>query len=151
MSGEEVLALYDKIIASPIPLERLAGVVQPLYARWGIRTGKQRTETIGAPIGRTIARTLCCFAKHGQTFLHAKQGDTGCVLTAELPSSICALKGEFRVSLSRCDTGTDVAAAIEIPGQAFDWGKCRRCLDEFFKDVRNDLGLPPSPLARSAA
>ncbi len=90
ISGEMVLSIYDKIVASPIPLASLAGVVQPLYASLGVRTGKERAGLIRTPIGRAIARTLCAFAKRGRTFQSAEQNELGCRLTATLPSSVCA-------------------------------------------------------------
>lgn len=144
LSGEAILALYDRIVASPIPLEKLAAVVQPLYASWGIRTGKERTEVVGIPIGRAIARTLCSFARHGQTFHGAEQSAAGCALTADLPSSVCALKGTLTISLVRHRQQTRVAASTDIPGQMYDWGKSHRSLDQLFSDLKSNLGLPAS-------
>lgn len=144
LSGEQILALYDKVIASPVPLEKLAGVIQPLYASWGVRTGKERVELINAPIGRTIARTLCSLAKHSQTFDRAEQHETGCILYAELPSSLTALKGQLIISLLRHEQQTQVTASTNIPGQFFDWGKSTRALEQFFTEIRTDLGLPLS-------
>ncbi len=55
-SGEDYLKLFDKVVSSPIPLDRLASVLQPLYESWGIRTGKERNEWMPTRIGRTIAQ-----------------------------------------------------------------------------------------------
>jgi len=151
VSGEAILALYDKVMSSPIPLESLAGVLQPLYESWGIRTGKERGGWIAAPIGRAIARTLCSFAKHSQTFQTAEQHDAGCILTAELPSSVCALKGKLTISLLRREQQTYISATTAIPGQLYDWGKSNRCLEQFFNEVQTDLGLPPSLNQRRVA
>jgi len=151
VSGEAILALYDKIVPSPVPLEGLVAVLQPLYASWGFRTGKERTELIETPIGRAIARALCSFAKYGQTFQSAEQSDSGCILTADLPSSVCAMKGKLTISLLRSEFRTQVAAMTAIPGQMYDWGKSRRCLDQLFNDLRSDLGLPPSSSRRRVA
>ncbi len=151
VSGESLLALYDKIVASPIPLKNLVAIVQPLYASWGIGTGKQRTDLIEIPIGRVIAHTLCSFAKHGQAFQSAQQHDTGCVLNADLPSSVCALKGNLTISLLRHELHTQVTATTSIPGQLYDWGKSHRCLEQFFIDLKSDLGLPASVNLRQVA
>lgn len=151
VSGETILALYDKIVSSPVPLESLAAVVQPLYESWGIRTGKERIELIETPVGRAIARTLCSFARQGQAFRSAEQGESSCILTADLPSSACALKGKLTVSLLRREIQTQVAAKTDIPGQMYDWGKSRRCLEQLFNDLRSDLGLPPSFSQRQVA
>ncbi len=40
ITGEMILGIYDKIVASPIPLASLAGVVQPLYASLGVPHGQ---------------------------------------------------------------------------------------------------------------
>lgn len=151
VSGEAILALYDKVMSSPIPLESLAAVLQPLYESWGIRTGKERGGSIAAPIGRAIARTLCSFAKHGQTFQSAEQHDAGCVLTAELPSSVCSLTGKLTISLLGRGPQTQISATTVIPGQLYDWGKSNRCLEQLFNDLQSDLGLPPGGNQRRVA
>ena len=151
ISGEAFLAIYDKVVQSPIPLEKLAAVVQPLYATWGIRTGRERTELIRIPIGRAIAQTLCSLAKHGQELQNVEQHENGCLVNADLPSSICALKGTLTVSLHSYDSDTRVAAKTSIPGQLYDWGKSDRCLEQLFSDLRTDLGLPPGCNQRQVA
>ncbi|MEZ6032074.1 MAG: hypothetical protein R3C17_03210 [Planctomycetaceae bacterium] len=151
ISGEAILAVYGKVIQSPIPLDRLAAVVQPMYASWGIRTGKGRTHLMRIPIGRAIARTLCSLAKHGQTLQNVVQHEDGCVVHADLPSSICALKGILTISLQRCEGGTQIEASTDIPGQLFDWGKSNRCLEQLFNDLRTELGLPPGNSQRRVA
>jgi hypothetical protein len=151
LSGEAVLALYDKVVESPVPLEKLAAVLQPLYASWGVRTGKERSEDIAVPIGRAIARALCSLARQSQAFEGAEQHPAGCVLTAELPSSVCALKGKLIVALIKRDQRTRVRASTDIPGQMYDWGKSQRCLETLFRDLHSDMGLPPRPGRRHVA
>ncbi len=151
ISGEAILEVYDKIVASPIPLATLATVVQPLYASWGIRTGKERSEVVDMPIGRTIAVALISLAKHGLPFQDAQQSDSGCQLNAELPSSICALKGSLSITLIQKGQKTAVHAATTIPGQMYDWGKSDRCLDQLLSDLRSGHDLPPGISQRSAA
>jgi len=151
ISGEAILAVYDKVMSSPIPLEKLAAVVQPLYASWGIRTGKERQEFVTTPIGRCIARCLCSMARHGQKLQNVEQHNEGCVLTAELPSSVCSLKGTLTISLQARQAQTQIAAKTSIPGQMYDWGKSNRCLEQLFEDLRSDLGLPPGHVQRNVA
>ncbi len=150
LSGEALLAIYDKIVSSPVSFEGIASVVQPLYAKWGVRTGKDRTETIDAPIGRAIARALCSLASKGQAIQGVEQGEDGCLLTAELPSSVTSFQGELKISLQRAGDGTHVAAATHIPGQVYDWGKSNRSLDRLFADLRQDQGLPASNKRQAA-
>lgn len=142
LTGEAVLELYDKLVASPVPLASLATVLQPLYDSWGIRTTKERVEAIAAPVGRVIALVLCSLARNGQKIEKVEQFDAGCLLIAELPSSVCALAGQLTVGIERRPKRTKVTAATRIPGQMYDWGKSQRCLDVLFKDLDTDLGLP---------
>ena len=144
LSAEALLGMYDKIVASPIPLETVAALVQPIYAAWGVRTGKDKMGLIHAPIGRCIARTLCSLARHRQQLEAVEQNDAGCILIAELPSSFTAFQGEIKISLMRHDEPqvTHIAALTNIPGQMYDWGKSTRCLDTLFTDLQNDMGLP---------
>lgn len=141
LSGEAFLDICDKIVASPIPLSNLAAIVQPIYDSWGIRTGKARSESLNQPVGLSIARTLCSFARNSQTFKTAEQIEDGCLLSAELPSTICSLKGTISVVLrSKDDRQTVVDARTGIPGQLYDWGKSERCLQQLFNDLVT--GLP---------
>jgi hypothetical protein len=71
-----------------------------------------------------------------------EQFDAGCLLIAELPSSVCALAGQLTVGIEHRPKRTKVTAATRIPGQMYDWGKSQRCLDVLFKDLDTDLGLP---------
>ena len=151
LSGEAILAVYDKVMSSPIPLEKLAAVVQPLYASWGIRTGKERQGFVNTPIGRSIARCLCSMARHGQKLQNVEQHNEGCVLTAELPSSVCSMKGTLAISLQSCQAQTQIAAKTSIPGQLYDWGKSNRCLEQLFEDLKSDFGLPPGHVQRNVA
>lgn len=139
VSGESILAICSNVIQSPIPLEKLTGVVQPLYASWGVRTGRERTECVHLPIGVVIASALCSLARHSQTIQNVEQHEQGCTLNAELPSSITALKGSICVRLERNGEVTLVNASTSIPGQIFDWGKSHRCLEQLIADLNANL------------
>ncbi len=151
VSGEAFLELFDKLLASPVPLASLAGVVQPLYDSLGIRITREQTGWIDAPVGRTIARVLCSLAKRGQPVQQADQSASGCELTAELPSSLCALKGRVLIAISGFPLRTRVTATITIPGQAVDWGKSQRALESLFSDITGDLGLPAGTPSKQVA
>ncbi|UUO05411.1 hypothetical protein M4951_18770 [Blastopirellula sp. J2-11] len=151
MSAETFLAICDKVIDSPISYSGLAEVVQPMWAKVGVRTGKERAEEIAAPIGRVIARAVCSLAKHGQPILEVQQGDGGCLLTAEFPSSILAMKGVLRISIVRFEQGAFVGAETDIAGQMFDWGKSTNALAQLFADLHSEMGLPASEQKRIAA
>ncbi|EAQ77831.1 zinc ribbon domain-containing protein [Blastopirellula marina] len=151
MSAETFLSICDKVIDSPISYAGLAEVVQPMWAKVGVRTGKERAEEIAAPIGRVIARAVCSLAKHGQPILNVQQGDGGCLLTAEFPSSMLAMKGDLRISVVRMEQGAFVGAETDISGQMFDWGKSTNALAQLFADLHSEMGLPASEQKRIAA
>ncbi|PQO26644.1 zinc ribbon domain-containing protein [Blastopirellula marina] len=151
MSAETFLSICEKVVDSPVSYGALAEIAQPLWAKAGVRTGKERAEEIMAPIGRTIARAVCSLAKNGQSVESVEQGEGGCVLTAVLPSSIWAMKGELKVSCVRLEHGSLIGAETNIPGQMFDWGKSTSVLAQLFDDLRSDMGLPPSKQTRVAA
>ncbi|TWT46370.1 hypothetical protein KOR42_43470 [Thalassoglobus neptunius] len=149
-SGEDCLAIYDKIVPSPIPLAKLATVIQPLYASFGVRTGKTREGTVNAPPGVVLARALCSLAKHAQPFQRVEQAEDRCTLIAEFPSSIWALKGEIRVTVTKQVNETHVSALTDIPGQAFDWGKSTKALERLFADLHSEMGIPRTRQHRAA-
>ncbi|MFI4875537.1 MAG: hypothetical protein ACIALR_09375 [Blastopirellula sp. JB062] len=151
ISAEAFLAICDKVIDSPISYAGLAEVVQPMWARAGVRTGKERDEQIAAPIGRVIARTVCSLAKQGQPIQEVRQGDGGCLITAEFPSTMLAMKGELKISIVRAERQTFVGAETLIPGQLFDWGKSVNALAQLFADLRSEMDLPPSASQRAVA
>lgn len=151
ITGEQFLSACDKLISSPVSFAGVAALVQPLYASWGMRTGKQRCEQISAPAGRALARVLCSLARHGQTIQRVEQGPHGCHLTATLPSSLCSFAGELKLLVEAHGTLSQLTAETIVPGQLYDWGKSRRVLDQLFQDIQHDQGLPPADAAHRAA
>lgn len=147
LSAEQFFEIADKIVPVGVSYSGLAAIAQPLWASWGVRTGKERSEFLSLPIGVAIARTMCTLARNKQDVDEVEQHSDGCTITAELPSSVWAMKGELKVRLVQQDHGTHVTAATNIPGQAFDWGKSVRCLDVLFGDLSTELGLPTQQAA----
>ena len=143
MSGEQFLDISDKVFSvigiGGVSTKLIADVAQPLYARIGIKTGKEETRGYQSPTGQTIAATLCSLASRNQTLKDAAQADDGCVLTATVPSSIYAFEGDLVVTIERRDAGAMVTGAVTIPGQAFDWGRSKRVLRDMFKDIDEQL------------
>jgi hypothetical protein len=139
ISAEQFNKFADKILQNPIPSDKLAAFAQPIFGSMGIRTGKDRTTVIDAPIGRVMLRVLCSLARHGQSLRGVQQGPDGCTLTAVLPSDPMSLEGDVSVIVRRRETrSTELTAAMKIAGQLYDWGKCRRALDAFFADMQVD-------------
>jgi hypothetical protein len=139
ISGEQFTKFADKILQNPIPSDKLAAFAQPIFGSFGIKTGKDRTVVVDAPIGRAMVRVLCSLARHGQSLRGVQQGPDGCIFAAVLPSDPMSLEGDVSVTVRRRDAGaSNVTAAMKITGQLYDWGKCRRALDAFLADMQID-------------
>lgn len=138
LSGEQFLALADKLVPLGVSLESLASIAQPLYAKLGIKTGKQRCQQLQAPFARVMVRALCSLARRGQSLRRVTQAVDGCLLEATLPSDLCSLEGELLLSMRRVGSQAEVNGSTRIPGQIYDWGKSNRCLDRLFTDLASD-------------
>src|SRR5262249_19512019 len=135
---EQFLELASTLMPHGVRLDKIAPMVQRLYAKWGIGIDKQRREEIDAPVGRVILRLLCSLARRGRALRTVQQAGDGCVFEAVLPSDLFSLRGVLVVPVRRHEAKTDVTAATKIAGQYFDWGKSRRCLTELFGDLQAD-------------
>jgi hypothetical protein len=138
LTGEQFLMLADKLVPLGIPLERLVSAAQPLYARLGIKTGKERASQVAAPVGQVIVRALCSLARNGQTLRGVTQALDGCLLEASLPSDLFSLEGNLLVSVRRNGAQAEVCGVTHIGGQLYDWGKSNRCLDALFTDLTRE-------------
>jgi hypothetical protein len=142
MTAEQFLALADKLIPQPVSMEGLAIVARPLYAKLGMKVGKQSSTWIAAPVARVIVRALCSLARHGQGLRGVTQGSEGCTIEAELPSDLLSMAGTLLVTIHRQGPGSAVSAETRIEGQLLDWGKSRRALDRLIDDLGRDGALP---------
>lgn len=136
LSGEDFLALCDKVVSLGVPLAKIGAVGQSMYARLGVKTGKERSETLSTPPGTTIVAALCSLAWRGHLLQDVQQFEDGVHLKAELPSDIWSFQGDLLVDVRRSETGTRMDGATNIQGQIFDWGKSSRCLRTLFEDVK---------------
>ena len=138
MSGEQFLAMADKLVPLGVSMEGLAGVAQAVFTRLGVKTGKQESRQVPAPAGQVLVRTLCSLARNGQSLRNVAQATDGCLLEAALPSDLFSLEGDLLISVRRQHAASDVSATVRIGGQFFDWGKSRRCLGQLFDDLARD-------------
>lgn len=138
LTGEQFLALADKVVPLGVSLEGVAQVAQQLWTRLGVKTGKHRCQQVSSPFSRVLVRTLCSLARRGQSLRRVTQAADGCMLESALPSDLCSLQGELLVTLKKHGPGTEVRATAQIPGQIFDWGKSQRCLERLFGDLARD-------------
>jgi hypothetical protein len=139
MSGEEFLGFADKVIGPAmgmkVPMAPVAELVQPLYERMGVKTGKTRAERFQWPVGRVIVAVLCSLGRRGMTIASVHQAHDGCVIEAQIPSDWRSFAGTLLVTVSGDGDGTTVEGGTRVPGQLFDWGKSTAFLGDLFADV----------------
>jgi hypothetical protein len=135
MTGEQFLALYDKVFSPPVSLKKVAEVTAPLCASIGYETGKRQDSLLPAPTGRVLVALLQSLAVNGREIKKVHQCSDGCIVQAALPSNLFSLEGELLVTVRRQGTGTYVEAVTRIPGQLYDWGKSTRCLQGLFEEL----------------
>lgn len=129
VSGEQLLAVFDQLVPMGIPLEKIAVLAQPLYARLGLNTNKSAQRQLPLPIGQVLVGVLCALAKQGCELTGVEQAVDGCALHATIPSSIWSFAGELLVTVQGDGPATRIEANAKIPGQKFDWGHSQRLLD----------------------
>jgi hypothetical protein len=138
MTGEQFLEVCEKALApfgATLPFAAIAKIAQPMSAKLGIKTGKERSQFFALPPGRVLVSVLCSLARHGRKLRQATQISDGCRLEAELPSDVFALAGNLTVTIRCQGSGALVEASTHIPGQLMDWGKSNRCLDQLLAEA----------------
>ena len=135
LTGEQFIESFGKILKSPIPLAPAMGIMQDVYGRLGVHTGKTRTERYRRPVGRVIVSALCALAPAGYKVQDVHQATDGCMLICGIPSDMFSLAGQLLVTILREAEGASVHADVRIEGQLFDWGKSKRCLDQLFSGI----------------
>ena len=137
LTGEQFLGLCDKVFhpLGPIPVSTAVSIIQPIYTRMGIQTGKERTAVLPTPPGKVVVAALCSLARYGRQLKQVREGEDGCVLEACLPSDFWSFEGNLVISIQHQGKSTQVKAATRIGGQLFDWGKSTRCLNQLFEDL----------------
>lgn len=144
ISGSQMLGLVD---AAAAPLMyglssvAIAKVVQPLYGKMGIKTGKQRREFLQLPPGVVLANIAVALAAVEHTMTDVVASDHQCKLKAMLPADLRSMESHLSLTIQRAESternqGTWVAAEAMVEGQLFDWGKSQSRLDQLFTQVR---------------
>jgi hypothetical protein len=139
LTGEDILKICDAftkpLTGLPIPMSKLTAVVVPIYVRMGLQTSTSRKEFLQAPVGKMLVAAVCSLSRRSRPLKEVHQGENGCVIEATLPPGLRALEGQIVLSIERQDRGTLVDATAKIPGQKFDWGVSKKCIDEIFDDL----------------
>ena len=139
ISAEAFMSIADKLSGAVIPTATIAEIAQPLWASLGVKTGKNRRETLALPIGEAMVRTLCGFAENGLTVTTVNQAQDGCALSAKIPADIRSGAGELHICLTSAGEQTLADAAAIVPGQLYDWGKSQKILNNLFAVLARPL------------
>jgi hypothetical protein len=139
LKGEDILKICDAftkpLTGLPISVSKLTSVVVPIYARLGIQTIASRKEFLQAPVGKMLVAAVCSLSRRERPLKEVHQGENGCVIEATLPPGLRALEGQLVLNIERQQQGTMVDATVKIPGQKYDWGVSRKCIEETFDDL----------------
>jgi hypothetical protein len=135
MTGEQFANSFGEIVKSPVSLGPVMAIMQDAYGRFGVHTGKTRSEQYQGAVGLVIVYGLCALARGGYKVQDVRQASDGCMLICEIPSDMLSFGGQLLVTIQREPQGTSVHADTHIEGQLYDWGKSNRCLDELFNGI----------------
>jgi hypothetical protein len=137
VSAQQFLKFFDKPLQqlTGVPISPLMAIAQPIYARLGVKTGKERVASIERPIHEALVALLCSLARNGHVLRELHIASDGCAVEAVLPSDMWAWEGMVLVTLRRADPRTEVRASTAIKGQLYDWGKSNRLLDVLIEDM----------------
>lgn len=139
LGGEKLIDVIDQVMqpfTGGVSSRLAAKLSMPLASAIGLKTGKVHREQFPLPPGKVLARVLIALAEYGHKLTKVDQEQDACILLAAIPADLASINGELRVTVSRGTGQTELEAEAVIPGQWYDWGKCRRRLDELFHHVR---------------
>lgn len=147
MTAEEFLKIASPLLsaagASPAATKLIAEYAPAFYAKMGVKTGKETRNGYATPFGRTLAAILCSLASRNQGLVAVHEAADGCVVEADVPSSLTTSKGKLTLTLERRPEGTLVQSAVVFPGQSSDWGRSKRVLEELHQDILSYRTLQP--------
>jgi hypothetical protein len=147
MSADEFMKLAQPVLdaagSGGVPMKLIAEIAAPMYAKMGVKTGKDAKNGYATPYGRVLAAILCSLASRNQTLIAIEEGTDGCVVQAEIPSSMTTWKGKMSLTVERKPEGTLVSSAVVFEGQSSDWGRAKRVLDDLHQDILNYRTLQP--------
>lgn len=138
LTANDYLNLCDSVFKpmGPISMSKVAPMLQKMYGNWGIKTGKERKETIAQPPGVVLFKVLCALARACQKIKEVSQGDDGCIIQAVIPSSLWTMEGKLLITVSRVAGGTQVETAATITGQYYDWGVSNKVLEQLYQSMK---------------
>ncbi|MEM9660607.1 MAG: hypothetical protein AAF961_19755, partial [Planctomycetota bacterium] len=139
VAGSQLLALLDTAAAplmGGLSSTAIAKIAQPLAARFGLKTEKDRWEFVNLPPGVVLANFAVAMAPVEHTIAAVTFDDDRCQIAAILAADLRAMESRLKLEVQRAELGTRVAASITIDGQWHDWGACNARLERLFTGLR---------------
>ncbi len=139
VTGPLMLGLIDAA-ASPwmggLSSLAIAKVAQPMTAKLGFKTEKERREFVMLPPGQVLANLAVTLASIEHSITVVTFGDNDCHIQATLPPDLRAMELRLAVDVERAEQGAWIAATAAVEGQWYDWGKCQSRLERLFNGLR---------------
>jgi hypothetical protein len=139
ISGEDVLAVLDAVIPSPIALSKVTHVMVPIVDRLGIRTKNELQAVWQAQPGRVLLGFVCSLATKSLSVTDVEQEAAECTLSANVPLGIFTNPGVVNAKFETQSGWVRGTFRITIAGQWYDWGKSKRLLEELVAGINHDL------------
>ena len=75
-------------------------------------------------------------AIRSQPIVDISEAGDGCIINSKMASSVWSWEGNMIITLESREEGTLLKGTITVPGQAFDWGRSKRVLQNLIDDVQ---------------
>ena len=145
MTADQFFEIAKPIMAAAgapgVPLKAIKDIAVPMYARMGLKTNQELTQGFRNTFGETLAATLCSLASRSQPVVDIAEAGDGCIINSKMASSMWSWEGNMIITLERQPEGTMLKGTVTVPGQAFDWGRSKRVLQDLIDDVQKYRSL----------
>lgn len=139
VSSSQLLGLIDSAAAplmGGLSSVALARIAQPLSARVGLKTGKERREFVNTHPGVVLANLAVALVTIEHTLTRVTPAPDACTLEATLPADLRSMDAALVVTVERAEHGAWISATASVAGAWYDWGKCQSGLDQLFRGLR---------------
>jgi len=122
---------WGKIISDPISLG------QSLWSSLGVKTGKSSTLSLSYRYAIVQVAILCYLARQSYIIASVFDDPNQCLLEVTIPSSYSTFEGSMKLCVNSIGDKTDLHTMIEFRGQAIDWGRSNKILDNYSMYIKD--------------
>lgn len=141
LNGDDFLKIVDRVQgaclgATPIiPLDICAKIGHALWSSIGITKSAQREREFLMKFGYVSLSCICYLSKNGMEIISTSEGASRCVIEARVPGTLLTYEGRLYSSIQMQGSAAQVSVAVAFRGQAFDWGRSHRLLDDLMNNI----------------